>query len=617
MGSSASNSNSVNNARSSTPGSTKALNQTNCTNSNQLCQPVAQNQINSNQSRNNSGSKNNPQTQNKSIAVRQKAPLPQKLHQKDESDDPIENYSLDDEWGDLFGLDYNSPKRKSFGDNYPVIKKVKSESFGHEDHTSDKDLFSFEVDEGPTNNGDHGTYGYGNNMKVNDDKDDAYGNDILILMAKKDNQGANGNDYSKIKEVNNSPIIDDEFGHLDERILSFGDGADMDEPMSPLLISPDYHDSHLAFKHVENDTAINVEDDFSFERTNQQSASVMNRENSNFRLQNQLNRSESSNGMPSKSIPILQNPTPRSKSAFILIKSEHDDLDDFEPVLQKTPRREITPTSNKILSRTLSVSCPKIEHSASKDSVETKSRDLLFNDESNLLVLGLDELTTMHKTAKSDYEAKCLEFCRLADADGDENDHQIPITKKLRKKAKIWLDELAAAIEVLQSNDIDSINNIRPTETPLQTVNHISAVNHVSQSKAQRKNVSETPVVVDLTDVWPSNGSISFTSVSRSSIPNNFVTPNQLSIPEKNQSWGKNKETDSSFQIKKTDVVSISSQSSNNSSTTVYKYPVYPWTLEVKKSLKELFKLQRFRTNQLEIINAALSGKDCFILMVL
>lgn len=40
-----------------------------------------------------------------------------------------------------------------------------------------------------------------------------------------------------------------------------------------------------------------------------------------------------------------------------------------------------------------------------------------------------------------------------------------------------------------------------------------------------------------------------------------------------------------------------------------------PRSLEIRKKLKELFKLDTFRTNQLEIIEAALSGKDVFVLM--
>jgi superfamily II DNA helicase RecQ len=41
----------------------------------------------------------------------------------------------------------------------------------------------------------------------------------------------------------------------------------------------------------------------------------------------------------------------------------------------------------------------------------------------------------------------------------------------------------------------------------------------------------------------------------------------------------------------------------------------FPWTAQLFKKLNENFQLQTFRTNQLEAINAALSGKDVFILM--
>lgn len=42
----------------------------------------------------------------------------------------------------------------------------------------------------------------------------------------------------------------------------------------------------------------------------------------------------------------------------------------------------------------------------------------------------------------------------------------------------------------------------------------------------------------------------------------------------------------------------------------------YRWSRDVRKALTKVFKLTEFRQNQLEAINAALSGKDCFILMV-
>lgn len=41
----------------------------------------------------------------------------------------------------------------------------------------------------------------------------------------------------------------------------------------------------------------------------------------------------------------------------------------------------------------------------------------------------------------------------------------------------------------------------------------------------------------------------------------------------------------------------------------------FPWTRNVKKAIKYIFKVPSFRKNQVEIINAALLGKDCFVLM--
>lgn len=41
----------------------------------------------------------------------------------------------------------------------------------------------------------------------------------------------------------------------------------------------------------------------------------------------------------------------------------------------------------------------------------------------------------------------------------------------------------------------------------------------------------------------------------------------------------------------------------------------FPWSPDVKRALKDRFRMARFRHNQLEAINATLSGKDAFILM--
>ena len=41
----------------------------------------------------------------------------------------------------------------------------------------------------------------------------------------------------------------------------------------------------------------------------------------------------------------------------------------------------------------------------------------------------------------------------------------------------------------------------------------------------------------------------------------------------------------------------------------------FPWSRNVKKALKQVFKLPGFRKNQLEAVNATMSGKDVFVLM--
>lgn len=95
--------------------------------------------------------------------------------------------------------------------------------------------------------------------------------------------------------------------------------------------------------------------------------------------------------------------------------------------------------------------------------------------------------------------------------------------------------------------------------------------------------------------------------------PLNFMQENNTDSPGKTLK-NSSKIIDQSrfFHNDKPKVCSTFLNSNNLSSSPVQKYS---WDGEVLKLLREVFHLQTFRTNQLNIINSALSGQDCFVLM--
>lgn len=62
-------------------------------------------------------------------------------------------------------------------------------------------------------------------------------------------------------------------------------------------------------------------------------------------------------------------------------------------------------------------------------------------------------------------------------------------------------------------------------------------------------------------------------------------------------------------------VIRTGSQKAFPSSSTTASHMQHPWSRDVKTAMRERFHLRGFRPNQLEAINATLSGKDTFVLM--
>jgi hypothetical protein len=221
---------------------------------------------------------------------------------------------------------------------------------------------------------------------------------------------------------------------------------------------------------------------------------------------------------------------------------------------------------------------------------------------------------------KSQLQTLCVQICDLDDRpESDAVEQERVCLTALRQKLKAELAEREAASKTPHSHSASAnkesanwnLSRAGPAPATARPGLHSRSLTQAVQQTPLNTNVGALKAagVIDLTDDEGFNGIITmsvstknhFTSEHRPSL----ATPSVLSA---SNTVSNHRNANPVRQQHNEQLKSFTSSKPSPK--------VYPWTQEVEKSLRDIFKLESFRTNQLEIINAALSGKDCFILMV-
>lgn len=189
------------------------------------------------------------------------------------------------------------------------------------------------------------------------------------------------------------------------------------------------------------------------------------------------------------------------------------------------------------------------------------------------------------------------EICDLLDGDMDD-----PAVMKKLKELKDRRKDLESRISGLGG----SMNSITTANDSFNTMNSLNATTTILSTRT--RPTYNSIIDEDLPDV----SFISSTSIGSTSYAPKFSTPitprntNQSAAAYSNLSVCK--ETPSHTQL------SMATPTQYRA-TSEYSNWNFPWSRNVKKALKQVFKLPGFRKNQLEAVNATLSGKDVFVLM--
>lgn len=186
------------------------------------------------------------------------------------------------------------------------------------------------------------------------------------------------------------------------------------------------------------------------------------------------------------------------------------------------------------------------------------------------------------------------EKTRIADQicdllDGDMND---PVVLKKLKELKERRKDLEA-----------KINNLGGSNSSINTGNDSF---NLSVIPATLPPAPKEPIRINLDedeDDLPDVSFVSSTTIGSSSIKK-LSTP---ITPKNSYNLTNIKDTPSNTQISL-----FGAQGRDNDK---YSNWNFPWSRNVKKALKQVFKLPGFRKNQLEAVNATLSGEDVFVLM--
>ncbi|AOA61745.1 DNA helicase [Komagataella phaffii CBS 7435] len=240
----------------------------------------------------------------------------------------------------------------------------------------------------------------------------------------------------------------------------------------------------------------------------------------------------------------------------------------------------------------------ELEHNDDSSRIQTQEHEILPMDEEEQMLL---QNFVVHEDGRSNKgsvfedemseDADYVEYTKSVD--GDFTEHQIPrVSKEELENLKDSVDEEVDIIDdSAPQNDYDVLKGVEfSDDEEIESDSSIEVIDVVQYNEEREINTQNIKKELQTEELFDLNSDDEHELVNLSG----GKTDSTVGLSSHNEELPQFEDSHRRF------------------STETHKYP---WTDEVFYILRETFKLESFRSNQLEAVNATLSGEDVFVLM--